>query len=52
MLNLMARFSVSCSFLFPNYSPTNGENSVPKPPRVLAWERYRLEHRLQNPEIG
>jgi len=40
MLKLMAKFSVSCSFLFPNFAPTNGENKVPKPPRALAWERY------------
>ena len=41
MLNLMARFSVSCSFLFPNLAPTNGKNKVPKPSRALAWKRYQ-----------
>ena len=32
----MASFSVSCSFLFPNFVFGNGENSVAKSPRVLA----------------
>lgn len=48
MPNLMARFSVSCSFLFPNFAPTNGKNKVPKPPRALALKRCRQVQRKNN----
>jgi hypothetical protein len=35
----MASFSVDFSFTFYNLDPTNVENKVPKPTRVLARKR-------------